>query len=198
MIPTRVVKVGGSLLLWESLPSALSKWLADQDPMQNVLIAGGGPFADLVRAADRRFNLGEKPSHWICIDLLRATSRLLATLLPEARHVCDWGELVRQLETLELAEWFVLDAVQFLYEIEPTTPGEPLTQTWAVTSDTIAARIAQSLAATELVLLKSTSMDDTCDLASLAASGIVDQAFQRAAGRIPQIRIVDLRNCRQD
>ena len=38
----RVIKVGGSLFEYPSLAKALTRWFAQQPPMQNLLITGGG------------------------------------------------------------------------------------------------------------------------------------------------------------
>ena len=49
----------------------------------------------------------------------------------------------------------IFDPSRFLETIEPTLDGETLPQSWDVTSDSIAARIARLLTCHELVLLKS-------------------------------------------
>jgi hypothetical protein len=60
-----------------------------------------------------------------------------------------------------------------------------------VTSDSIAARVAWELAASELVLLKSAAPPaGTFD--KLAAAGFVDASFPRAAAELT-VRIVNLR-----
>src|SRR5262245_56422610 len=91
--PARVVKVGGSLLDWQPLPNALRAWLAHEPQRSNILLCGCGKLADIIRQADRDFSLGEGASHWLCVDLLSVTSRLLATMLPELRRYDRFEEL---------------------------------------------------------------------------------------------------------
>ena len=52
--PIRVVKIGGSLFQFPALVQNLRSWLASQPRALNVLLAGGGRFADAVRDLDQR------------------------------------------------------------------------------------------------------------------------------------------------
>jgi hypothetical protein len=62
-----------------------------------------------------------------------------------------------------------------------------------VTSDSIAARIAEIIAADELVLLKSASVAEGESLAELSRRGFVDPFFRQAAESLSRIRYVNLR-----
>ena len=48
----RVIKVGGSLFEYPHLANALTQWLAQQSPMQNLLVTGGGVWADEIRTLE--------------------------------------------------------------------------------------------------------------------------------------------------
>ena len=66
-----IVKVGGSLFDWPELPVRLTAYIEQRRAMgpieQTVLIAGGGPAADWIRALDRIHGLGSKqPTDWPC------------------------------------------------------------------------------------------------------------------------------------
>ena len=178
--PVRVVKVGGSLLGWKDLPTALAKWLAQQSPAVNVLIAGGGEFAEAIRRADAAYGLGEEAAHWLCVDVLSVTARLLGAIVNV--HVVTHAQ---ELPPLAPAVC-IFDPTPFLRNLEPLRFSESLPHTWAVTSDSIAARIAESLRASELVLLKSCLPG--------AGAGYVDDYFPVAATRLPHIRCVNLRS----
>jgi 5-(aminomethyl)-3-furanmethanol phosphate kinase len=189
-LPLRVVKVGGSLLDWPDLPSALDRWLAGQPAAIHILLGGGGPFADAIRRADSVFDLGEEASHWLCIECLGVSTSLLAAIVPRARRVSTLADLQSGILTSQLG-LIVFDPREFLKRHEPHLPGTRLPQAWQATSDSIAARLAETLAADELVLLKSADQP-AGGHAALAAAGYVDAHFPVAARPLPQVRFVNL------
>ena len=146
-----VVKVGGSLFDWPGMPDRLSAFLRASSTDRHVLIAGGGGFADVVRGLDRIHGLGEVRSHGLALRAMELASHALATLVPglivvESVSGCD-------------AAWSagmvpILAPIEILDRMEQAGPS-PLPRSWEVTSDSIAARLASTIGARELVLLKS-------------------------------------------
>ena len=67
----------------------------------HVLVAGGGDLAESVRAASVRFGLDPVAAHWICVDLLTASARMLAALLPAAEFVATYADLQSALQRTE-------------------------------------------------------------------------------------------------
>ncbi len=63
-----------------------------------------------------------------------------------------------------------------------------------MTSDTIAARVADRLGAVELVLLKSATLPPGTDRVAAARLGLVDPEFPRAAASILNVSYVNLRD----
>ena len=151
--------MGGSLFDFPDLAPALRRWVAVQPPACHVLVAGGGPFADLIRQADARFSLGEEISHQLCLETLRVTARWLAALLPEAPLRTSLDQLLTEPLALRDADGRVLPD-EFMTRWEPQRHPHPLPASWQVTSDSIAARLAEVLEAEELVLLKSSPPPD--------------------------------------
>jgi 5-(aminomethyl)-3-furanmethanol phosphate kinase len=187
----RVVKLGGSLLDLVDWPRRLANWLAGEPPAVNVLVVGGGELAEAIREYDRRFSLGEEAAHWLCVRALSIHAEMAATVLRQqlfnaslVRRFGDLGQLAGDC----LA---VFDPEAFLRDEESRFSGTPLPHTWAATTDSIAARVAECLGAEELVLLKSAPPPaDPTD----SAAGYVDAHFAAAARNIRRVRFVDLRS----
>ena len=188
MAPNRVVKVGGSLFDFDELPRALAAWLALESPARNVLLAGGGDFAEAVREADRRFGLDDATAHGMCITAMSVTAELLAALIPDCRLVSRIEEI-----TSGDKETRVFDPGPHWPDEERRQAGEKLPQSWRVTSDSIAARLAEVIHADELVLLKSADPPEGAALEALARAGYVDAYFPRAAAPVQKVRMINLR-----
>ena len=187
----QVVKLGGSLLACADLRARLRGWLASGPPAARPIVVGGGAFADAVRALDRAQGLSPEEAHWLAIRAMGLSARAVHALLPEL-------PLVERLEELPIAPeagcaW-LLDPWRFLRAIDGR--GEnPLPAGWQVTSDSIAARLAEHLGAAELTLLKSALPDaESRSRAGAAAAGYVDEFFPSAAKSIPRVRCVDIRS----
>jgi len=187
--PVRVVKVGGSLFDFPKLAPALRDWLAAQPRARNVMLAGGGAFADVIREADKRFTLGEEASHWLCIEALRVMARLLAAILPETRLITTLSQLKTALAEEDDARPIVFCPESYMRDVDPTLDGRSLPHAWSVTTDSIAARLAETIAADELVLLKSS--DPPADIED--AGRYVDEYFPTAAKGIRKVRFVNLK-----
>ena len=190
----RVVKIGGSLFDYPGLAAAWNQWVSRKSTMMTVMIAGGGPYADLVRQWDKQFQLSEETAHWMCVTSMSVTAALLHQQLPGSRLIDDWQELIKWRSSDNPAGSSVFLVESFLKTVETSLPGDSLPQTWEVSSDSIAARVAEVLSAEELVLCKSTSVADGNDWQQLADKGFVDQYFPEIAARLPVVQWVNLRS----
>ena len=190
-----VIKVGGSLLDWPQLPGRLTEFLegrrANTPAERTVLIAGGGAAADLIRVLDRIHGLGDQTAHLLALHALDLTAIALAAILPGST-------LVARVESLSTA-WDagvvpILAPRSILCAIDRSGSGfDPLRASWDVTSDTIAARIAVYLEAESLILLKSASLPVGTSRAAAARHGLVDPIFPVAAGALPRVAYLNLR-----
>jgi 5-(aminomethyl)-3-furanmethanol phosphate kinase len=185
MSPT-VVKVGGSLYDLPDLGPRLRYWLAKDAPPRVLLVPGGGPTADVVRAFDQRFRLGEEAAHWLALRALTVNAHLLAELVG-GPVVGDWGECP--------AAWGagrvpVLDGFAFAAadEVRP----DHLPHSWAVTSDSLAARAAVVGEAGRLILLKSVGIPEGIDWSEAARRGWVDAWFPSVLRQRPGLRVTTI------
>lgn len=175
-----VVKVGGGLLRDEGLDglrracTEVSE-IADGRPV--LVVPGGGPFADAVRAVDAQVRLADDVAHALALRAMDQLGLLLAPLLPRAEVLT---ELVapRSLGLLAAAPAFA------------SRPEIP--ESWAVTSDSLAVLAAAAIGAEETVLLKAVAgvmaqwPSEDPPLATMTADEL--QTLQEAGGA----RAVDL------
>jgi len=188
-----VVKVGGSLFDWPELPRRLAAFLAYRrtivPPAHTVLIAGGGPAVDVLRALDRIHELGDEPAHQLALHALDLTAVILAALVPGSI-------VVDRIESLDGA-WdarsiLILAPRRSISELARTARA-PLPATWDVTSDTIAARLAEALGAQCLILLKSAPLPPAASRRDAARLGLVDPMFPAVARSLPRVEYLNLR-----
>lgn len=189
---TWVGKLGGSLLEppdFPDLPAHLEALLEARGGERPVLVNGGGLAVDQLRRWYRLFDLEETFCHWAAVRLLDHNASVLEAVLPRARRV----ESLEELEEVWAEErWPLLGCESFLREIDARRP-DPLPRRWEVTSDSIAARVADHLGAPELALLKSADPPVTRSLEEAARQGFVDSHFPRAAGRLARVVSINLR-----
>ena len=71
-----VVKVGGSLFNQPDLGPRLQAFLGDLTA-PTLIVPGGGPTAEAIRAFDRIHRLGEESSHWLALRACTINGHLL-------------------------------------------------------------------------------------------------------------------------
>ena len=162
-----VVKVGGSLLDLPDLVPRLTRYVAALPDAGALLVVGGGPAVDDLRARHRAGRLGDDDAHWQAIAHMTANARAIAARLDAP--LLGRRDLVREADGAVA----VLDADAMLREDE-RRGGVPLPRTWAVTSDAIAARLATIVGASSLVLLKSCAVRTDAGIEQAACEGVID------------------------
>lgn len=190
--PIAVVKIGGSLLTWPELPKRLEAFLSREEGggRRVVLIVGGGSAADLVRTLDATHGLGDEAAHRLALRALDFTAELLAGLLPSSRVARRLDEL----PTIQRSGLRPVLAPRLHLEKEDERRPDRLPFSWNVTTDSIAARIAETLGGGRLILLKSASAAVGMSRVEAARSGLVDSFFPEAARALERVEIVNLRD----
>lgn len=184
-----MVKVGGSLLDWPSLPGRLTDYLASRQGDRLVLVVGGGRFADALRDLDATHSLGEARSHALALRVLDLSAWVIVDLVP-GLVVVDGVDALESAWSGGLVP--VLAPRRFLDADDRS--GVPLPHAWSTTTDAIAARLAQRIGAGELALLKSAPLPPGTDREQAARLGLVDLEFPPASAELPVVAYVWLRD----
>ena len=192
--PVTVIKVGGSLLDWSELPHRLSRFLemrhAEEPGFRPVLLCGGGPFVDSVRRLDRTHHLGDYAAHRIAIQAMDLASTVLLCLLRGALGIDSVAALDDEMAPEDIP---LLVPSLILGELEAGQPS-PLPASWDVTSDTLAAWIADRLKARALVLLKSASLPPGATRDFAARHKLVDPFFPLMSSAVAHVEYLNLRD----
>lgn len=163
--PLVVVKLGGSLLGDRAGLAAVIAGLAAA-PARVVILPGGGPLADGVRAAQASAGFSDRLAHRLALQAMQQVADIFAELFSACRPVADSAAILAAHQAGDLPVW--RHAGHFL------RPGIP--ESWDVTSDSLAAALARDLGADRLLLAKS-APPPPGDFAALARAGYVDAAF---------------------
>jgi aspartokinase-like uncharacterized kinase len=206
MLNLIVFKLGGSLLDLPDLAPRVRQVIGQRSNSSSLIVVGGGAAADAVRAQDRQHNVGDERAHWLAVEAMEFNSRFLAVLLPESALVANREQLCATVGVADAASIgsgrkprppretpLILLPLAFLRQEEEMGTCEPLPHTWNVTSDSIAAWVAEFLAASELLLLKSIGLPEGVTFDQAAADGLVDSHFPRVAERLPRVSWCNLR-----
>ncbi|MDB5390702.1 MAG: putative aspartokinase uridylate kinaselike protein [Planctomycetaceae bacterium] len=194
MKPCVVYKLGGSLLDLPDLAVRLRRVWAEKTDSDVLLVVGGGSAVDVVRDWDRNLQLGSETSHWLAIDALDLSAKLLEHLVPELLLVRSLG----QMRSAHAAGRPALLCIKCFVKWLETQPN-PLPHSWDVTSDSISAAVTQAWQAEELILLKSRDLPErlpTETLEGLVTAEAVDPCFPRAAAEVERISWINFRSDR--
>jgi dihydroneopterin aldolase len=161
-----VVKLGGSLL---DSPDYLHLWLrcVAAGGGRVVVVPGGGPFADAVRAAEGKLGFDDRAAHRMALLAMEQCGWLFVSLEPALVPSDSMSAIRRALHRGRVPVWM---------PFRDAADAEGIPASWDVTSDSLAAWLARELGASALWLVKACEIPDQ-DPARLAAGGIVDAAF---------------------
>ena len=163
-----VVKIGGSLL---GSPE-LARWLALFAKFSDgniIIVPGGGVFADAVREAQKLSKITDKCAHKLAVLAMDQFGLLLANMNPL---------LVTARTEMEIDERSWQHRCVVWLPSQMVLAEDNIPQNWDVTSDSIAAWLAEKLNAQQLVLVKSDKPQgaELC-VRMMAKDGLVDKAF---------------------
>ncbi len=174
-----IVKLGGSL----ARDRQFARWIeaVRRYPHGAIIVPGGGPFADCVRDAQGYMRFGDAAAHRMALLAMEEYAIACASSFADILLVSDEAQF-RLIRDGRTAFW--LPSAMALH-------ADDLVQTWQVTSDTLAAWLAQRLDGRALILLKSIDVKtDPVSADALVEREIVDPLFAaHAAQTNVEIRI---------
>ena len=165
-----VIKLGGSYAYSARAPQR-TDWLEaiERCAGQAILVPGGGPFADAVRAAQGELGFDDSAAHAMALLAMEQYGRALASLRPRFQ-LANSAEEIRSM----LGE----GAVPVWAPARMALAAKSLPESWDFTSDSLAAWLAGVLGVTRLLLVKHVAVPRAClPVAELVAKGVVDPLF---------------------
>ncbi len=167
-----VLKLGGSLVSGPRFTSLLELVAAASRPV--VLVPGGGLFADAVRTAQRVLSLNDELAHRLALLSMHQMGLVLASKSSRFCPAETPKEIDQTLANGQIPVWL---------PYAQQHSDETLAADWSVTSDALAARLAERLGGAEVALVKSCQIAQPTSLAKLTSNGIVDPTFSAIVSR---------------
>lgn len=164
-----VVKLGGSFAFSAHLRDWLEALAACAGRV--VIVPGGGPFADAVRAAQPRIGFDDGAAHHMALLAMEQFGQALVGLNNLLSPATSVDAIRRDLAAKRVPVWMATQMALSATDIAPT---------WDTTSDSLAAWLAGKLGAGQLIIVKHGEFSrDGASVDELAARGIIDVAFAR-------------------
>ena len=167
-----MLKLGGSLAESGQLKAHVEIIARASRPL--VVVPGGGPFADTVRDQQRRLGLSDVQAHRLALLAMHQMALVLCGLHERFVTVEYLPEMFVQRTGGPIPVWLPYA----LQHGDSSLPAD-----WSVTSDALAARLAERLKGAEVVLVKSCAVPLGATLEELASAGIVDPVFSQIVAR---------------
>ena len=165
-----VIKIGGSLYA----SKYLMKWLdaiARYSSRNIVIVPGGGPFADQVRVADKKFNLDQKKAHLMAVLAMQQYGTMLTSECSSMQLANSKEKIHYVWESNKVAVWEPFDMVRNECTLKAS---------WAYTSDSIAAWLASYIQIDNLLMVKSTDkVIEIKDIYELAEHECIDEKLPK-------------------
>lgn len=162
-----VIKVGGSLAESPEKLRALCQKLGElAKKYEFIVVPGGGGFADAVRGFDKRFTLSRNVSHRMAIRAMDQFGLLLSDITLNSR-VFHRLENANKLAKAGFAPIFLPSRMLF--------QEDPLENSWDVTSDSIAAYVANRVHAEKLVLVTDVDGVFTSDPKKYSSAKLIER-----------------------
>lgn len=161
-----VLKLGGSLAESGRLRAVLS--LVERARRPVVVVPGGGPFADAVRDAQAGLGFSDAAAHHMALLAMHQMAAAMTGLAPRLIAADTRLAMVHAWRGRRIPVWL---------PARLCARDKRIPRDWSITSDGLAARLAERLGGAEVALLKSCPVPRGASPETLVRTGIVDPAF---------------------
>jgi aspartokinase-like uncharacterized kinase len=161
-----IVKLGGSLGESGRLLPILKIVAAARRPC--IIVPGGGAFADVVRDAQEEFRFPNGVAHRMALLAMQQTGMMLSALGRRLQPEETLAGLRAAIAAQRIGVW-----MPYRLAVKDTA----LPASWSVTSDALAARLAERMGRLPVVLVKSCRVPSNDSALQLAERGIIDKVF---------------------
>ena len=170
----RIVKLGGGLGARDAEEFRAFALAVLAAGVRCVVAPGGGPFADAVRDAQPRYGFCDRAAHRMALLAMEQMAHAIAALDRRFR-VCA--------SPPSFAECWARGRTPVWAPSHMAVGRTEITESWDVTSDSLALWLAGEIGADAVCLVKPVA-PEARDPAALARAGVVDAAFADFAERI--------------
>lgn len=155
--------------IFPTRPAANREVIATAGAGKVVLVPGGGPWADEVRAAQQREGFDDRVAHRKALRAMEHYGSVLTAMRANLVPAASFTQMRATLSKGQVPVWSPHDMV---------VADACIPESWDVTSDSLAAWLANQLNASALLLVKSlTVAEPDLSVEELSRRGWVDQAF---------------------
>jgi aspartokinase-like uncharacterized kinase len=164
-----IVKLGGSM----GRDPVLKEWLETLVELGSgrvVIVPGGGGFADEVREQQDLWRFGDLAAHNMAVLAMAQMALMMQGICPALALATSDADLRRTVQAARVPVWLPFEVLR---------EQRDMLTNWGVSSDSLAAWLANRLNAEELLLVKACSIEPSMDVARCVEAGIVDQEFAR-------------------
>lgn len=161
-----VLKLGGSLAETGRLRTMLAIVRRARRPV--VIVPGGGPFADAVRDMQRELGFSDEIAHDMALHAMHQMADAMRAIEPRLVAAETLVGMARAWRKRRVPVWL---------PARLCAGDRRIPRDWSITSDGLAARLAERLGDAELIVVKSCRIRRNATAAALARQGIVDSVF---------------------
>ncbi|MDO9049817.1 MAG: uridylate kinase [Methylobacter sp.] len=185
-----IIKLGGSLSRSDALIKCLNTVEKNYQGRAVVIVPGGGAFADQVRLAQQHWQFDDNTAHHMALLAMQQMALMFNGLKPGFAIAHTVEAIQEQLDRQKTVIWSP-DIIEL--------DNAGIQASWDITSDSLAAWLAKTLSATELILIKSAAIDTNLSPQQLAEQNIVDKAFYDFVAQAAfKIQIINVQSWEDD